>query len=285
MAGATDRRRHGWLDPALRQHIQFPCRGCQLVGSIDEGRSATGLLIVSGGNELRAGAHRGMAKLAARLARDGFSVFRFDRRGVGDSEGENGGFLSSAPDIAAAMKAFRSTCPKLERIVALGNCDAATALALHHDPDDVAALILANPWVIEHENGLPSPAVIRRRYWERLRDPRKLWELATGRVQYGKLLRGMKAASGNGEESPLGQQLARALCESRLPVTFLLAERDNSSLTFQDMWRRPSFKPLQGGGRVRTIKVPTASHSFARPEDAEALYRAVRNMLHHISMG
>src|SRR3546814_5070051 len=66
----------------------------------------TGLLIVSGGNELRSGAHRGMAKLAARLSRDGFPVFRFDRRGVGDSEGENGGFLSSGPDIAEEVAAF-----------------------------------------------------------------------------------------------------------------------------------------------------------------------------------
>src|SRR3546814_6776173 len=73
----------------------------------------TGLLIVAGGNELRSGAHRGMAKLAARLARDGFPVFRFDRRGVGDSEGENGGFLSSGPDIAEAVAAFqigRASC-------------------------------------------------------------------------------------------------------------------------------------------------------------------------------
>src|SRR3546814_5025865 len=83
----------------------------------------TGLLIVSGGNELRSGAHRGMAKLAARLARDGFPVFRFDRRGVGDSEGENGGFLSSGPDIAEAVAAFLRASPGLRRIVALGNCD------------------------------------------------------------------------------------------------------------------------------------------------------------------
>ncbi|MBB4642102.1 hydrolase 1, exosortase A system-associated [Rhizorhapis suberifaciens] len=269
----------------MRQHLQFSCRGCQLAGTVDEGRSTTGLLIVSGGNELRAGAHRGMAKLAARLARDGFSVFRFDRRGVGDSEGDNAGFMSSAPDIAAALKAFRNVCPQLERIVTFGNCDAATALALHHDPDDVAALLLANPWVIENEDGMPTAAAIRRRYWERLRNPRKLWELATGRVNYGKLLQGMKAASSHGEESRLGRDLASALCNSRLPVTFLLAERDNSSIAFQDMWQRPSFRPLHGGGRVRTIKIPTSSHSFAKSEDAEALYRAVRNMLHHISMG
>src|SRR3546814_4572846 len=88
----------------------------RLAASIDEGRMDTGLLIVSGGNELRSGAHRGMAKLAARLARDGFPVFRFDRRGVGDSEGENGGFLSSGPDIAEAVAAFLRASPGLRRI-------------------------------------------------------------------------------------------------------------------------------------------------------------------------
>ena len=269
----------------MRQHIQFTCRGSQLVATIDDGRSATGLLIVSGGNELRSGAHRGMAKLAERLSRDGFPVFRFDRRGVGDSEGENGGFLSSAPDMAAAVAAFRETCPGLDRIVAFGNCDAATALALHHDPDDIAALLLANPWVIEDSHGMPPAAAIRRRYWERLKSPRKLWELATGRINLAKLWQGIAAARGRGQEGPLARAMAKALCNTNRPVTLILADRDSTAVAFEEAWKGPAFRDLHGGGRVRTIRIPTASHSFARPEDAEALYRAVRNMLHHISMG
>ena len=269
----------------MRQHIQFPCRGSQLAATIDDGRSATGLLIVSGGNELRSGAHRGMAKLAERLSRDGFPVFRFDRRGVGDSEGENGGFMSSGPDIAAAVSAFREACPGLDRIVAFGNCDAATALALHHDPDDVAALLLANPWVIEDSHGMPPAAAIRKRYWDRLKSPRKLWELVTGRINLAKLWQGMKAVRGSGQESPLARAMATALCGTNRAVTFILAERDNTAIAFEEAWNGPAFQELHGGGRVRTIRISTASHSFARPEDAEALYRAVRNMLHHISMG
>src|SRR3546814_183444 len=155
-------------------HLDFSSRGHRLAASIDEGRMDTGLLIVSGGNELRSGAHRGMAKLAARLSRDGLPVFRFDRRGVGDSEGENGGFLSSGPDIAEAVAAFLRASPGLRRIVALGNCDAATALALFHDVEEMAALLLANPWVVESDSALPPPAAIRRRYWTRMRNPRKL---------------------------------------------------------------------------------------------------------------
>lgn len=269
----------------MRQHVQFECRGCTLAGSLDDGRLDTGLLIVSGGNELRSGAHRGMAQLAVRLARDGFPVFRFDRRGVGDSEGENGGFLSSGPDIAAATRAFREACPGLTRIVAFGNCDAATALALHHDAGEIAALLLANPWVIEGDGSLPVPAALRRRYWERLKNPRRLLDLVAGRVDIRKLARGLNAARSNGEESPLARKMAMALAASPVLVSIILAEADNTAIAFEDAWNRPSFQPLRGGGRIRLIRIPTPSHSFARPEDAEALYRAVRNMLHHVAMG
>ncbi len=113
-----------------RRHLTFECEGSALVGTIDEAEGFAGLLIVSGGNELRSGAWSGQARLAARIAAQGFPVFRYDRRGVGDSEGGNGEFRSSGPDIAAALAAFRNAAPQVDRVVAFGNCDAASALML-----------------------------------------------------------------------------------------------------------------------------------------------------------
>ena len=49
----------------MRELISFPCEGDTLAGTLDDAPGATGLLIVSGGNEIRCGAHRGMALLAA----------------------------------------------------------------------------------------------------------------------------------------------------------------------------------------------------------------------------
>src|SRR3546814_16263704 len=123
-----------------------------------------------------------MAKLVGRLARDGFPVCRSDRRGGGDSEGENGGFLSSGPDIAEAVEAFLRASPGLRRIVALGNCDAATALALFPDVEEMAALLLANPWVVDSAGPLPPPAAIRRPYWPPMRHPTNSWDLLTVRT-------------------------------------------------------------------------------------------------------
>ena len=113
-----------------RLHFQFGCGSHKLAGALDTAPGETGLLWVSGGNELRSGAFAGQAQLAARLAAKGFPVFRFDRRGIGDSEGDNRGFTRSARDIRAALDAFRGMVQQLNRVIAFGNCDAASALML-----------------------------------------------------------------------------------------------------------------------------------------------------------
>ena len=57
-------------------------------------------------------------------------MFRYDRRGIGDSSGENRGFLSAQADLVAAAAAFRAASPHVTRLVGFGNCDAASTLAL-----------------------------------------------------------------------------------------------------------------------------------------------------------
>ena len=63
----------------------------------------------------------------ATIAAAGFPVFRFDRRGIGDSEGDNRDFRKSSKDIAAALLAFRAIAPQVQRVTGFGNCDAASA--------------------------------------------------------------------------------------------------------------------------------------------------------------
>ena len=69
----------------MRRVIAVPCDGETLAATLDEAEGTTGLLIVSGGNEIRCGAHRGMAMLAEKLAARGVTVLRYDRRGIGDA--------------------------------------------------------------------------------------------------------------------------------------------------------------------------------------------------------
>ena len=239
----------------MRRALSFACEGETLVATLDQARGAAGLLIVSGGNEIRSGAHRGMAELAAVLASKGYPVFRFDRRGVGDSEGENGGFRSNGPDIAAALATFRAECPALRRVVVFGNCDAATALALHGI--DVEARVLANPWVIPSSGEMPPPAAIKQRYAARIRDPEAWKALLTGKIDMGKLAKGLGRLAARRPPQPdsLADKTVRALEASSVPTVIALATGDATAIAFADVWRNDPAIPV--------VRIETASHSFA----------------------
>lgn len=239
----------------MRRALTFACEGAMLVGTLDEASGSAGLLIVSGGNEIRSGAHRGMAELASLLAVKGRPVFRFDRRGVGDSEGENRGFRHSGPDIVAALEAFRRQCPQITRVVAFGNCDAATALALHGVSVD--ARVLANPWVIAPSDDMPPPAAIKHRYAQRLRDPQAWKALLAGKVDMRKLAKGLGrlAAAKPAAPGSLADKTVRALEASMIPTTILLATGDATAIAFADVWRNDPTIVIK--------RIETASHSFA----------------------
>ncbi|UVO53287.1 hydrolase 1, exosortase A system-associated [Sphingomonas sp. SUN039] len=255
----------------MRRALTFTCEGATLVGSLDDAADKAGLLIVSGGNEIRSGAHRGMAELAAAIAAKGYPVFRFDRRGVGDSEGDNRGFRFSGPDIIAALDAFRRECPALTHIVAFGNCDAATALALHGTPVD--ARVLANLWVIPSTGEMPPPAAIKDRYVRRLRDPEAWKALLTGKIDMGKLAKGLGrlAAAKPAQPDSLADKTVRALEASPIPTTILLATGDATAIAFADVWR--------GDPAVKVERIETASHSFAGESEFGGLVRVLETAL------
>lgn len=253
-----------------RRFITFPCEGKQLCGTLDTADGTTGLLIVSGGNELRSGPWGSQAWLAERIAGAGFPVLRFDRRGVGDSEGQNGGFETSAPDLAAAVAAFRAQIRKLDRIVAYGNCDAASALMLAGGAG-CDALVLANPWTFEPAAPTPAeptpepapqavmpPAVLRRHYLRRLTDPRALWRLLTGKVEVGQLAASLKeAAKPAGPQTALASAMAAGIAGFGGPAAILLADRDRTAQAFVANWD-------PADPRLRNC--PNATHSFAEPQ-------------------
>ena len=253
-----------------RRHLEFACEGAWLAGTLDEGPGRTGLLIVGGGSEVRAGAFNGQAELAARVAAAGHPVFRFDRRGVGDSEGDNGGFLASGPDIAAALAAFRHASPGLARVVGFGNCDAASALMLGAGAG-CDALVLANPWTLESHEGELSPAAIRARYGAKLRDPREWLRLASGKVALGKLARGLgRAARAEPEATSLAQAMAAGLAAFEAPVRLLVAERDRTGQAFLAGWDKADPRLAHCSG---------ASHAFVEPDARKWLFEQLMEAL------
>jgi exosortase A-associated hydrolase 1 len=232
----------------------FACGRLTLAGTLDTAPGTTGLLIVSGGNEIRAGAFGGQAAIAARIAAAGFPVFRFDRRGIGDSEGENRGFRSAAKDIACARDAFRAMAPQVCRVVAFGNCDAASALMLAGGAG-CDALVLSNPWTIESDGdgAAPPPAAVRARYREKLKNPNEIRRLLGGGVNLAKLARGLvRALRPPPPPSSLAEDMRAGLGGFKGEVRILLATADRTAQIFESAWERedPRIRRCEGAGHA-----------------------------------
>ena len=175
--------------------VLFECRGSTLQGILHRARiarRAPGVLIIVGGPQYRVGSHRQFLYLARRLATAGYPVFRFDIRGMGDSGGEQVMFEESAPDIMAALGAFRAEERDLEGVVLWGLCDAASAILMHGVADrDVRGAVLLNPWV--RSDATLAGARIANYYGNRISSPDFWKKLLSGKVDIWVSIQGFLA--------------------------------------------------------------------------------------------
>lgn len=261
----------------MRRHITFPCGSDRLIGTLDEAPGTgghAGLLLVTGGNEQRSGAWAGQAQFAASMAAKGYTVLRFDRRGCGDSEGVNGGFRTSGPDIAAALAAFRRECPQITRVVGMGNCDAATALMLAGGAA-CDALVLSNPWTFDRDTEETPPEAVRTHYRNRLTDLHAIKRLLTGKVALAPLLRSLLSATKPAASaSTLAQEMAAGVADFSGSIRFLIAGRDRTGQAFLAAWDKHDD---------RIHQCPNASHSFVEPHAREWLIEQTQEELRRLT--
>jgi exosortase A-associated hydrolase 1 len=266
----------------MRRLTAFRCGDETLAGSLDLYKgSTTGLLLVIGGSQTRIGSHRMYERLSKALIEKGYSCFRYDRRGVGDSTGEDPGFKGSGPDLKAAADAFRSEAPALTRVIGFGLCDGASAIALYGDEAGLDGLILANPWLVEAEAGEPPPAAVRQHYRRQLLSRAGWKKILTGAVNYKKLWRGIRGIFSRRKDESLAQDVLQALLRHRLPAEAILCVGDATAIAAEAEIRRWPYE-----GLIRaTQTIDTDSHTFARPGDEAMLLTAVLSALAELSEG
>ena len=130
--------------------LRFHSAGIGLIGIVDvpERPLVRGMLVLPDNTQYRAGSHRQFTLLSRLLAGRGIAVMRFDRRGLGDSEGEaaSPGSVQAGEDIAAAMKEFFIHVPEMKESVILAPGDAAPHAARYAVRDArVTRLALLDP--------------------------------------------------------------------------------------------------------------------------------------------
>ncbi len=157
---------NSWIEAP---HIFF-CNGSRLIGvsCIPKQTTpvSTGVLFIVGGPQYRAGTHRQITLLARQFAVAGIASFRFDYRGMGDSEGDMRGFERIEADISSAIGRFIQVST-VKKVALWGLCDAAAAALCYGYKDArVSQLILLNPWV--HDEHTEALARLKGYYLVRL---------------------------------------------------------------------------------------------------------------------
>lgn len=252
----------------VRRLIRFPCGDVMLSGSLDEAAGKTGLLCVTGGSQVRAGPHRLLHRLGVDIAATGTPTFRYERRGVGDSDGSDPGYRDSRDDLAAAVIAFRAECPHVTDIIGFGLCDGATTLALHGQAAGVQAIILANPWLVEVEPGTLAPAATRVHYRDKMLSPRAWASVLTGKVDVVGAVKSLFGAVAKPEDTSLAGQVAERLIAYAGKLTLVLSRGDGTAIAARSCWDSQAFRHVRG---ERVVTIESDSHTFARPGDYEQL--------------
>jgi exosortase A-associated hydrolase 1 len=262
--------------------VVFSCSGDRLLGILHSGSSDAnvGVIFVVGGPQYRVGSHRQFVTMARQLSAAGFAVFRFDYRGMGDSDGTQRTFESIDEDIRAAIDAFKSESPSIESVILLGLCDAASAILMYSSYDDsVRGLVLLNPWA-RTEKG-EARAYVRHYYSSRLLQ-RTLWQkIFSGNFNYIRSIRDLctkiiKAKSRDESFAGTGPTMRHAFLQRMEdgivrfggPILLLVSGRDLTAAEFLDCVKRSaSWQRQLARESIKLFKLPSADHTMSNASD------------------
>ena len=246
-----------------------------------------GVIMLTGGMQIRAGSHRQYLLLARTLAAEGYAVLRLDFPGFGDSPGTPRHYAANADVIVAAIAELQERKPELRGFVLWGLCDGASAAALHACADErVMSVLMVNPWlddVAEHVglSGYYHRRLMSPQFWRSLLCGevgvmrgavgfmRHVWHKLFAPVEDGKR---MTAAENSGERGDSASDIWSALGSLSGRVMVVTGEADRTGQAFLAMLaRRPGVQ--QG---VRQVMVPQADHTFSTPQWHAALTEHTR---------
>lgn len=278
-------------DSWFEDSLVIPCLGERLVAIVckpSNSPPACGLVIVTGGPQYRAGAHRHFVQLARELARLGHLVLRFDARGMGDSTGHHQGFEGIGADIEAAVSLVRTKLPTDTPLALWGLCDGASAAALYvaRSTTRVHGLAMLNPWVRTEA----TLAQTRVRFWylKRLRQLefwRKLTRGGIGMAALGGLIKNLHQASA----APIRANDYRAgmlLGVNACPTTTLvhISDGDITGLEFKAYAEQdPGWQRSATARKWKAVTLHGADHTLTQEAARQQLVADIDGFLRSLT--
>lgn len=280
--------------PLVESPVLFDCLGERLFGMLHAAGGRTGVVIVVGGPQYRAGSHRQFVRHARHLAAGGHPVLRFDMRGMGDSSGVLCGFEQSAPDISAAIDALCAHQPQVKQVVLWGLCDGASAALLYlfgtQDPR-VSGLCLLNPWVRSAES--LARTQVKHYYRQRVLQ-REFWlKLLRGRVALSALQGLVRNVATSRRRSPpaddpvrFQERMALAWRKYQGSILLVLSEEDYTAREFVEFAAsHEAWRGLIESPHVRRVELAGADHTFSRAGDEDRLQAEVLDWMAEVEQG
>ena len=287
----------GALAGSAEMPLLLPCGEHHLAAVLHraEGPGHRGaVIVVAGGPQYRAGAHRQFVNLARKLAASGCPVLRFDLRGMGDSSGAYLGFEQSEPDIRAAIDGFMAQQPQLREIVLIGECESASGILFYAWRDArVKGAVLINPWLRTEEG--QAQVIVNHYYLDRLRSA-EFWALVR-RGQFdvraslrslvgvvrayvrGKRMFAQASANHVGDDIshlPLPVRTAVGLSRFKGQVLLLMSGHDYIAQEFDEVTSASrAWDGLLSDPRVLRCVVDGADHTFSKQRWKDAATDAV----------
>jgi len=255
-----------------------PCLGIVHVPASASNRA---LLIVVGGPQYRVGSHRQFLMLARTVAMAGYTVMRFDYRGMGDSFGDTRDFAAVDADISIAIDELKRTSG-VTRVVLWGLCDAASAgLIYNSHKDGLDGLILLNPWV--HTAQGEAKARLKTYYVQRLFN-RDLWaKIVRLQFDFSDSLKSLwaywrRARAGTTKDMDSGQhfidRMLQGLNRSSAPIYLILSGDDLTAPAFEQLRSTSPAWRVGLAARCRgELRIAAANHTFARADWREQVAR------------
>ncbi len=272
----------------MEEAVHFICNNKRLYGvlHLPDGMIKPDriVIMVTGGPQVRTGAHRLYVQLSRFLCENNWPSLRFDYEGMGDSEGNFVGFQHAEPSITAAISFLQERFSAPLKFIFWSLCDGATAVALYSAMHSrhVNGMILCNPLVIT-EDGL-ARSTIRHYYLKRffekeflykvirfklnLKDTiQSIWQL----LREAQLFTGDKTVASDSSKPKLPSMVIDSLQVFADKVNIILSTDDIVASNFLDELKKTPLLKIENNNITLHV-IEGADHTFVDPSAKQKLF-------------